>query len=90
MDRSVNLGKFKSPNDSPHIFTSDKNSIAIYTVICILQRMRSQLGLEAMLEYAEKYLETIEKNNPELKSAVAKALCLMSVERIYRNAVGRE
>ena len=71
----------------PNIFTSSANSIAIYTVLCILRRMKREVGLEAMLEYLDKYLETTETHNARLKLAVAKALWMMSVEKMYREAM---
>ena len=61
--------------------------IAIYTVLSILVRMKHQLGLEAMLEYIRKYLETIDKQNPQFKSAVAQAIEMMSIEKIYKEAM---
>ena len=70
-----------------NIFTTSVNSIAIYTVLCILRRMKREVGLEAMLEYLDKYLGTIEAHNPQLKSAVEKALGMMSVEKMYREAM---
>mgnify|MGYP001586250912 FL=1 len=70
-----------------NIFTTPVNSIAIYTVLCILRRMKREVGLEAMLEYLDKYLGTIEAHNPQLKSAVEKALGMMSVEKMYREAM---
>lgn len=72
---------------APNIFTTPANSVSIYTVLCILRRMKYQLGLEAMLEYHARYLETIETHNPQLKQAVAKALGLMSVEKMYKDAM---
>ena len=71
----------------PNIFTSPNNSIAIYTVLCILRRMKQEVGLEAMLEYLDKYLGTSETHNPQVKQAVAKALGMMSVEKMYREAM---
>ncbi len=70
-----------------NIFTTSVNSVAIYTVLCILRRMKREIGLEAMLEYLDKYLGAIETHNPQLKQAVAKALGMMSVERMYREAM---
>lgn len=84
-ERSESDGKIPRQSFS-NIFTSSANSIAIYTVLCILRRMKREVGLEAMLEYLDKYLETIEMNNPELKQAVHKALAMMSVARMYREA----
>ncbi len=69
------------------MFTNSANSIAIYTVLCILRRMKREVGLEAMLEYLDKYLGAIEAHNPRLKQAVAKALGMMSVEKMYREAM---
>ena len=78
----------KIPRQSfPNIFTSSTNSIAIYTVLCILRRMKREVGLEAMLEYLDKYLGTIETHNPQLKSAVERALGIMSVEKMYKDAM---
>jgi len=51
------------------MLNNSAHSIAVYTVLCILRGIKSQLGLEAMLEYMEGYLVTMEKNNPMLKDA---------------------
>lgn len=85
-ERSESNAKIPRP-PFPNIFTNSVNSIAIYTVLCILRRMKREVGLEAMLEYLDKYLGAIETHNPRLKQAVAKALGLMSVERMYREAM---
>ncbi len=60
------------------------NSIAVYTILSILRQMKETLGLEAMLEYVEKYPQVIEANNPEIKSAVQHTLSLMSIDSLYR------
>ena len=62
--------------------TPDK-TMTLYTGLRILVKMRQKLGLEAMLEYIEKYFFVIEKENPEIKDAVQRALSLMSVEKMY-------
>ena len=56
----------------------------------ILLVMKKDLGLEAMLEYMDQYLKTIDKHNPKLKFAVEKALSYMSVEKMYKDAMKRE
>lgn len=84
----------KNPHTSPakglppseNFFLSPNNMIAIYTVLSILVKMERQLGLEAMLEYIRKYLETIDRQNPEFKSAVSRAIEMMSIEKIYKEA----
>jgi hypothetical protein len=76
-----------SRQPSLDIFTNSANSIAIYTVLCILRRMKREIGLEAMLEYLDKYLETVETHNAQLKLAVEKALGIMSVGKMYKDAM---
>ncbi len=73
-------------SQSENFFLSSNNLIAIYTVLSILVKMERQLGLEAMLEYIGKYLATIDKQNPQFKSAVAQAIEMMSIEKIYKEA----
>jgi hypothetical protein len=77
----------KKPDRPSGFFSSNSNMLAIYTILRVLRRMQAQLGLEAMLEYLEMYLKTIEKHNPKLKYAVSTALELMSVEKIYKEAL---
>ena len=69
-----------------HTLFSPTNIIAIYTVLSILLKLRSHLGLEAMLEYIENYLRVLEANNPQMKYAVAKALEYIDVKKIYTEA----
>ena len=76
-----------SSQKSPPFLTPD-NTIAIYTILSIMLKMKNFLGIEAMLEYAENYLSLIEKNNPQFKEAVTKALDLLSVEKLYKDAMG--
>ena len=75
------------PRQYPHrpslLFLTPENTIAIFTTLTILLKMREQLGLEAMLEYMEFYILTIEEHNPRFKGAVARAIELMNVEKIY-------
>lgn len=87
-DESKNSGH-NSPHHSPHAPRQTSrmtDSIAVYTKLTILLRMRHELGLEAMLEYLEAYTSNIERHNPELQKAVQKALALICVRRIYNQA----
>jgi hypothetical protein len=72
-----------------HLLAPD-STVAIYTVLTILLRMRNALGLEAMLEYIATYCSIIEKNNPRFKMAVKQALTLISIEKLYRDAISGE
>ena len=66
------------------------NTVAIYTVLSILVEMKNVLGLEATLEYIGRFLYTIEKHNPQIKEAASLAIKLISVEKIYKEAVHGE
>ncbi len=69
-----------------NIFFSHNNTVIIYIVLSILLKMKTQLGLEAMLIYIGRYQTIIEKHNPRLKLAVNQALSMMNVEKIYNDA----
>lgn len=71
-------------------FLTPRNVVAIYTVMHILLRMRRELGMEAMLEYMEAYLECIEKDNPKFRKTVKMVLSLMDLEKMYQDAMGSE
>ena len=83
------------PNSSPHPISKNSaqpslssDAVAVYTAFHILLKMRSDLSLEAMLEYIEKHLSAIDAHNPVIKNAVMKALKLISVEKIYKEVTG--
>ena len=73
---------------SPNFFTDKDHQIAVYTALCILRRMKRQLGLGAMHEYLDCYLKEIDINNPKLGFAVHKALSYLSMEKMYKDAIG--
>ena len=82
-ENEINSAPHNSFEKPQRLLYAPKNTIAIYTVLRSLLKMRKVLGLEAMLEYVGKYLEIIEKSNPVIKSAVEKALTMISVEKMY-------
>jgi hypothetical protein len=86
-NKQYNFEFLKSTKKFPKMFNDSSNAISIYTVFCILRSMRKQLCLEAMLEYMEEYLLTIERNNPQLKEAVLKAISMVSVKKMYKDAI---
>ena len=65
---------------------SPTNIITVYTVLSVFVKMKEKLGLEAMLEYMARYIEILGKDNPQMKHAVAHALTLIDVQKIYREA----
>lgn len=92
------MDKTNQHNNIPHLCNlkspkneiASQNTITIYTIMAILNLMKNELGLEAMLEYISQYINVVDKNNPNLRSAVRKALSMMSVEKIYKDAMGCE
>ena len=79
-----------SPQDRfKYPLSNFSSMISIYTGLCILRKMRYQLGLEAMMEYMDTYIHAMEEKNPILKTAVGQAVTVISVERIYDEACGR-
>ncbi len=80
--------KENQTNHAPKdIFRSPENIFIIYTSISLILKMRQVLGLEAMLDYLEKYLAVIDAHNPELKPAVTKALEFINVTKVYHDAM---
>lgn len=78
-----NLPDISSQNSTPHFFNN--NAVAIYTLLVILTRIKNTMGLEAMLEYIDSYKIMIERHNQDFRDAVAEALTLMSVEKMYKD-----
>jgi len=78
-------------NDNPKIklvpFKDQKSAISLYAILSVLRRMRTELGLEAMLEYMDFYQALIEKHNPQFQEAVGKALEFINVGKIYEDAM---
>ncbi len=77
-----------SPSDTPS-FLKD-NAVAIYTILAILTRLKTKVGLEAMLEYIEHYKKLIERYNPDFREAVDEAMALLNVEKMYRDITRNE
>jgi len=76
----------KSSESQPHtpsLLFPPEHSTAFYTFLSILLKMKQELGLEAMLEYMEKYLRTIDSHNPNIANVVGKALNSIPVEVIF-------
>lgn len=83
-DEKPSLRKKTSP------FLTVENTVAIYTTLKILSEIRTQLGLEVMLEYMGAYLLLIEKTAPMLKGAVGEAINLVSIEKLYKDMLNNE
>ena len=88
-ERIKSISKISSSKNTGWVFPQD-HAVAIYTAFSILEEMKKELGLEAMLEYMGKYRCIVEADHPPIKSAVCQALTLMNVERIYKEAAAHE
>ena len=81
------FGFSNNPKETPAAFSNPSQSVAVYTVLCILRSMRNDLCLEAMVDYMEQYLKVIERHNPRLKRAVSIAMLRVDIEKIYKDAM---
>jgi len=77
----------KSSEYSPNPLNASSDIITVYIVLFVLRKMRTQLGLEATLEYAESYMKKMEKQNSKLRGLVYKALMRIDVAKMYEDAV---
>ena len=64
--------------------------IAIYTVLMVLINMRERLGIEAMVDFLERYTRTIERINPDIKEAVNDELLDRALHGLYETVCGYE
>ena len=78
------MNRQESPEYSNHLkLLPQEHLIPIDIYFAILQKMKKELGLEAMIEYLEKYQIVIEMDNPLSNNAVTQALKMINIERIY-------
>lgn len=77
----------KSSENSPNPLDASNDIITVYIVLFVLRKMRTQLGLEATLEYAENYMKKMEKNNSKLKRLIYRALMHIDVVRMHEDAI---
>ncbi|MFA5261164.1 MAG: hypothetical protein WC450_08060 [Candidatus Omnitrophota bacterium] len=67
-----------------------ENIVAIYVVLLVLKKMRTELGLETMHEYVDAYISIIERHNLRLKRVVSELLAVLNVDKIYRDCIDNE
>ena len=90
-DKFNNQQKLK--NDQLHIHLSHEPlgnanyTLTIYIVMRILKLIRNQMGLEAMLEYVDKFVEKNENRHPQFPKAFSLAMNNQKLETIYENTV---
>ncbi len=62
-------------------------TLTVYIVMRMLRLIRHQMGLEAMLEYIDKYIEKNENRHPQFPQAFSLAMSKQKLETIYENTV---
>ena len=67
-----------------------ENIVAIYVVLSVLKKMRTELGLETMHEYMDAYLSIIGRHNFNLKRVVEQLIAVLNVDRIYRECLNND
>ena len=77
----------RSSDNSPGPLSASNEIVTVYIVFFVLRKMRTQLGLEATLEYAQSYMNKMEKQHPDIRRLVYKALSSIDVEKMYKDAV---
>ena len=58
--------------------------IAVYTMMRVLKKMRKELGLEACIEYIDKFIAIIGKDSSNLNKAVEYILRNIDIKNIYQ------
>ncbi|MBF0522846.1 MAG: hypothetical protein HQL24_07320 [Candidatus Omnitrophica bacterium] len=66
------------PKPVPFSDVEKERFITVYTIFSFLMKIKTHLGLEAMLEYVEGYMKEIEESCPEMKNAVTQAMGMMN------------
>lgn len=62
-------------------------TLTVYIVMRMLKLIRHQMGLEAMLEYIDKYIEKNENRHPPFSQAFSLAMRKQKLETVYENTV---
>ena len=68
----------------------NRQSVSVYTVVSILRNMRRSLGLEAMSEFLDMYVEAVDRKDPQLKSTLQEALSERAIDQFYQAVVNYE
>jgi len=65
-------------------------TIAVYTVLLVLRNMKERVGIEAMVEFIDRYTSTIEQLNPDIKEAVNYELLERALHGLYESVCPHE
>ena len=79
--KNKNISQKESSMETGHY------TLTVYIVMRMLRLIRHQMGLEAMLEYIDKYIEKNENRHPQFPQAFSLAMNKQKLETIYENTV---
>ena len=65
---------------------SPRELLVIYVSMLLLKRIRLEVGLEAEIDYIDKYITNIEGNYPEVYPEIKNILKVVDVNKIYRDS----
>jgi hypothetical protein len=83
MDNKLN----KKVSDVPG---TENYELAIYIIMRVLNQLRTQMGLEAMLEYLSKYIAKSDIRHKDFKAAFSIAMKTKNLQKIYEATVQYE
>jgi hypothetical protein len=86
-EQSQNFARLLAKINSVLVLPDDQ-TIAVYTTLRILNKMKKELGLEVTLEYIESYLSEIEKINCSLKEVADEIMAILDVQKIFKELMG--
>ncbi|MBF0385017.1 MAG: hypothetical protein HQL27_04010 [Candidatus Omnitrophica bacterium] len=61
----------------------EKDRLIICSVLIVLDRIRKQLGLEAMLIFMKKYIVSFERSDKEIKGIIDEIIGKVDIEGMY-------
>jgi len=88
--KNINASLNQSIGSVPQDFLLNSRLVSVYTVLLILRNMRDRLGIEAMVDFLERYTKTIERVTPEIKEAVNDELLERALHGLYETVCNDE
>ena len=83
-----NNQNFNRNDNSIKAETNERNyTLSIYIVMKLLKVINRNMGLEAMLEYVDKYIEKSENRHPQFPTAFSLAMSKQKLGTIYENTI---
>ena len=82
-ENSINVHHLLTKINHKIIIPNDQ-TVAIYTTLRIIERMKKEIGLEVTLEYLEHYIAEVERNIPPIKKTTDYILQFINIRKIFQ------